>query len=171
MFHQIFDNTIGTGVRPIGLRKCVFIFIAGIHIIDHAPGIVHLRLPEAVAVIPLSYYLKIVLKTVIFQHLFHLVLRETKMFCKRIIGNRDNVQVIQPREDRLFADPQAPGHHCEFQIIIRLQRGLEERTDQRDHPVVESTEIRILKGDVILVDQDDGLLSSAGIQAVGKEFQ
>ena len=45
ILRQFFYDTVRTGGKPIGICGCIFIFMAGIHIVERAPGIVRLCLP------------------------------------------------------------------------------------------------------------------------------
>ena len=55
VFHQLFHDVVGTGIRPVRLRKCVFITITGVYIINHTPRIINFCFSKPVAVIPSLY--------------------------------------------------------------------------------------------------------------------
>ena len=52
--HKCSDDIIRTGVRPVGLWQAVFVLPAGIHIIDHAPGIINFCIAKLISVVPLA---------------------------------------------------------------------------------------------------------------------
>ena len=65
VFHQIFHDAVRTGVRPVRLRKCVFITITGVYIINHTPGIINFCFSKPVTVIPSLYCFQVVFQSIV----------------------------------------------------------------------------------------------------------
>ena len=58
----------------------MFVFVTGIHVVDHAPGIIYFCVPEAVAIVPLPDIFPAVFQLIIPKHLVHLFLSKSKVF-------------------------------------------------------------------------------------------
>ena len=70
-----------------------------------------------------------------------------------------NLQIVQSREDALLGHAQAACHHGKKQTVVRLERRAEHCADQVDHSVVIAMGVGLVQRHVVLVDQQNGLLT------------
>ena len=78
-----------------------------------------------------------------------------------------HLQIVQPGKDALLTDAQAACDDTLFEIGVGLERGFKQRTDKADHFIVKPTQIGVLQRYIVLVDEDDGLMS----MIFGKAFR
>src|SRR5699024_12216588 len=61
--------------------------------------------------------------------------------------------------DTLFRDPQASGKYSKIQAVVSFQSITEEVTDKADHLIIISCLERLIKRNIIFIDQQDDFLA------------
>ena len=89
-----------------------------------------------ITVIPLLYVIIPVHKTIVFQHLSDLCIREAKVFIVLDILYRVNIKIIQSCENTFFRNSKAPRQHSKIQTVVGLERIPEQAPDQIHHVIV-----------------------------------
>ena len=81
MLKERTNHCIVTGISPIADRLAdFFVFLKIIHIIEHIPGTVHVKLTKMITVIPRTNPLCLILITGILQNLPYLLAGKSKIF-------------------------------------------------------------------------------------------
>ena len=63
------------------------------------------------------------------QHVPDLSIRKAEVFIIFHICNRQHAEVVNPGENTLFCNPQAPGQHCKVEAAVALQSTAEKTAD------------------------------------------
>jgi len=104
---------------------------------DGTPRVIHLRIPEKVAVVPIPNDLPLFGKSVVFQHIIHLCLCKAEVFGVIFIQYRDHLQIVKPCKNAFFRNAQASRHHSKLQVRVVFEYATKERTDETNHLVIE----------------------------------
>ena len=121
------QSVIAAGGLPEGLWHAVVR-----NIVNDRPGIENFRFSELVTVIPVADLLILLAGIVIGQHIFYLILGETKIPAVSIIQQGVDLQVIQAAEDALLGNSQNTGQEAIGQILVVLQTAGEKITHEID---------------------------------------
>src|SRR5699024_4106119 len=73
--------------------------------------------------------------------------------------------------DTLFRDPQASGKYSKIQAVVSFQSITEEVTDKADHLIIISCLERLIKRNIIFIDQQDDFLAVMLFEELGKSLQ
>ena len=160
------DNIVAAGGDPEGPRLALVA-----EVVDHRPRVENFRLAEAVAVVPLAYFIELIVSTVVFRHLHHLVGGEAEVGAVFVVQHGVDGQVIHPAEDALLGHPQNAGEESEGQVLIILETAGKQVPHKPDDLVVIVLLIALLDGGVILVDDDNGRNGIVLVQHSGQVQQ
>ena len=81
-----------------------------------------------------------------------------------------HLQVIQSGENALLRYPETPGKDSEIQAVIRLQHIAKQVADQTHHLIIVSCLKCFIQRDIILINQQDGLLAVMFFEKQGEGF-
>ena len=133
--------------------------LAVVDIFENTPRIVNLGICEQIAIIPFFYFRQLLLQVIVGKHRFHLCFGEAKAVCVARAQHAIVLQIVEPGKNAFLTDPKAACDDTLLQIRIRLERRLEQGTDEPDHVVVEAMQIGVFQWHIVLVDEDDGIMS------------
>ena len=118
---QLPHNTVGRGVRPVGLWKRIIFSYCSFNVVNNAPGIIDFLISERITVIPLLYLRHFSFQPIVIGHFPDFFFCKTKSISKIRTCDRKNIQIIQPCKNAFSADPEAACDYRKFQIRISLQ--------------------------------------------------
>ncbi len=107
---------VPAGPRPVRSWNEPAVYVA-----EHAPGIVHLGVPEAVSVVPFLAFVEFLGTPVEFQHGFHLVFGESEAFFERPAEHVVRPEVVQAGEQAFFGYPHDAGDDSEPERFVGFQ--------------------------------------------------
>ena len=80
-------------------------------------------------------------------------------------------QVVKPGKNAFLGNPQTPGKHCKVQAVIRLQRVAQQVANKAHQLIIISGPERLIKRNVILINQQDNLLAAMLFKKLGERLE
>ena len=104
-------------------------------------------------------------------HLLDLVTGEAKISAVLFVQDRVDFQIVQAAENALLGHPEDSGQKAEGQVRIVLETSRKQVSHELDHIIIESLQVSLLNGCIILVNDDDSLDPVMGVEHLGKPIQ
>ncbi len=157
--YHLTHNAVGGRIRPVRQRKLRNLVAAVIYIVDDAPRVIDFDVTEQISVVPPLHLRQFFLQIIVGKHFLYFAFGKSEAVCVFGTQNAVNFQIVQPCKNAFFADSEAARNHAFLKVWIGLERRFKEGADEVNHLIVKAFEIRIFQRHIVLVDEDDAILS------------
>ena len=157
------QDAVGAGVGPVRLGREV-----RIDVVEDAPRIVHVGVPEAVAVVPLLRLLELGSVSEVRAECADLLLGESPELVESAVEDAVHVQVVQSREYARLGDLHHARDDGEVERRTVFERGRQEVRHESEDPLSQLVRFRLVDGVVVLVDEQDDLVPVLGCEHLRK---